>query len=151
MMIPRVAGGGSTWSVLWPWYPVLLADLRVLQVYTVSYVKLVVTLVKYFPQLFTNYRNRSTQGWSIAQVLLDFVGGILSLAQLVIDTYLQPGKDWSGITGNPVKLALGNVSIFFDIMFMLQHYCLYKEKEARSLQEDEEDPLLDESRRAERI
>lgn len=114
-----------------------------------SYVKLFVTLVKYFPQLVTNYRNRSTQGWSIAQILLDFVGGILSLAQLGIDSYQQ--GDWSGITGNPVKLALGNVSIFFDVMFMIQHYCLYKGKEGKAQHVDEEDPLLGESRASERI
>lgn len=117
-----------------------------MQVYAISYVKLVVTLVKYMPQIVTNYRNRSTQGWSIAQILLDFAGGILSLAQLGIDSYLQ--RDWSGITGNPVKLALGNVSMFFDIIFMVQHYCLYRGKDGK---EDEEDPLLGDADRSERI
>jgi cystinosin len=120
-----------------------------LQIYTVSYIKLFVTLIKYFPQLVTNYRNRSTQGWSIAQILLDFIGGILSLAQLGIDSYLQ--HNWSGVTGNPVKLALGNASIFFDILFMVQHYCLYNGKQGKALREGEEDPLLGESRRSERI
>jgi cystinosin len=119
-----------------------------LQVYTLSYVKLFITLVKYVPQLMTNYRNRSTQGWSIAQILLDFVGGILSIAQLGIDSYLQ--SDWSGITGNPVKLALGNVSIFFDIMFMTQHYILYPEKKDKAVWEDEEDPLIGQSGRTPR-
>ena len=71
------------------------------------------------PQVLTNYRNRSTTGWSIAQILLDFSGGILSIGQLCIDSYLQ--GDWSGITGNMVKLALGNVSVFFDIIFITQH------------------------------
>ena len=140
----------------WAWIDVVgTLSLRVisltdpnLQIYTVSYIKLFVTLVKYFPQLVTNYRNRSTKGWSIAQILLDFAGGILSLAQLGIDSYLQ--HDWSGITGNPVKLALGNASIFFDILFMVQHYCLYTGKQGKALYEDEEDPLLGESRRPER-
>jgi cystinosin len=109
-------------------------------------VKLGVTLVKYMPQLVTNYRNRSTQGWSIAQILLDFAGGTLSFAQLGIDSYLQ--RDWSGITGNPVKLALGLVSIFFDIIFMVQHYCLYRGQHGRS---SEEDPLLGESNESQRI
>jgi cystinosin len=75
------------------------------------------------PQVLANYRNGSTHGWSIHGILLDFFGGVLSLAQLGIDSYLQ--RDWSGITGNPVKLALGNISIFFDVVFMLQHYILY--------------------------
>jgi cystinosin len=70
-----------------------------------------------------NRRNRSTEGWSIWQILLDFTGGVLSIAQLVLDSALQ--GDWSGITGNPVKLALGNVSMVYDVIFMTQHYVLY--------------------------
>ncbi|KFY16028.1 hypothetical protein V491_05465 [Pseudogymnoascus sp. VKM F-3775] len=92
-------------------------------VYAISYVKLVVTLVKYIPQLVTNYNNKSTHGWSIHQILLDLIGGFLSLGQLGIDSYIQ--RDWSGITGNPVKLALGNSSLIFDSMFIIQHYILY--------------------------
>ncbi|KAK3373928.1 PQ loop repeat-domain-containing protein [Lasiosphaeria ovina] len=97
-------------------------------VYAVSYVKLVVTVIKYSPQVLVNYRNRSTKGWSISQILLDFVGGVLSLAQLAIDSYLQ--GDWSGVTGNPVKFALGNVSMFYDLIFMTQHYVLYRGADA---------------------
>ncbi|KAK8038068.1 cystinosin [Apiospora phragmitis] len=92
-------------------------------VYTISYAKLLVTLIKYAPQLLTNYRNRSTKGWSIWQILLDFSGGTLSIAQQGVDSYLQ--RDWSGITGNPVKFALGNVSMLYDVFFMAQHYVLY--------------------------
>ncbi|KAK8066444.1 cystinosin [Apiospora hydei] len=94
-------------------------------IYTISYVKLLVTLIKYAPQLLTNYRNRSTKGWSIWQILLDFSGGTLSIAQQGIDSYLQ--RDWSGITGNPVKFALGNVSMLYDVFFMTQHYVLYRD------------------------
>jgi cystinosin len=75
------------------------------------------------PQLITNYNNKSTHGWSIYQILLDLAGGFLSLGQLGIDSYIQ--RDWSGITGNPVKLALGNSSLLFDSMFIIQHYILY--------------------------
>ncbi len=42
----------------------------------------------------------------------------------MIDSSLQ--SDWSGITGNPVKLYLGNITIVFDIVFMVQHYILYR-------------------------
>jgi cystinosin len=98
------------------------------------------------PQVLTNYFNRSTHGWSIHQILLDLIGGILSLAQLGIDSYLQ--HDWSGVTGNPVKFSLGNIAIIFDLIFIVQHYYLYRGvrgKEAtESGVEDEgvEDPLL---------
>ncbi|KAG9228664.1 lysosomal L-cystine transporter-like protein [Amylocarpus encephaloides] len=115
-------------------------------IYALSYVKLVITLVKYMPQVSTNYRNRSTEGWSILQILLDFAGGVFSILQLIIDSYLQ-GK-WDGLTGNPVKLALGNVSIFFDIIFMIQHYCLYNDTHGKA---GEDDTFQDEERRDERI
>ena len=81
-------------------------------------------MVKYIPQAWANFQRKSTTGWSINQVLLDVIGGVLSIVQLVIDSSLQ--SDWSGITGNPVKLGLANVSIIFDVIFMVQHYILYK-------------------------
>ncbi|KAK4246257.1 hypothetical protein C7999DRAFT_42250 [Corynascus novoguineensis] len=115
-------------------------------IYAISYVKLVITLIKYTPQVIVNYRNQSTQGWSILQILLDFSGGILSITQQSIDSYLQ--RDWSGITGNPVKFALGNVSMLYDLIFMTQHYLLYpnddgKPQEVASLLETDEERRID--------
>ncbi|MCJ1380318.1 cysteine protease [Xylographa soralifera] len=94
------------------------------QVYALGYAKLVITVVKYVPQAWANYKRKSTEGWSILQILLDITGGVLSITQLLIDSSLQ--GDWSGVTGNPVKLGLGNVSICFDILFITQHYWLYR-------------------------
>lgn len=114
-------------------------------VYAISYVKLIVTLIKYTPQVLVNHRNKSTQGWSILQILLDFSGGILSISQQGIDSWMQ--RDWSGITGNPVKFALGNVSMIYDLVFMTQHYVLYPGAESKG---PERDSLLrrdDEERR----
>ncbi|KAF3484143.1 cystinosin [Arthroderma uncinatum] len=116
----------------WAWIDVI---------YTMSYVKLFVTVVKYCPQVYLNYRLKSTVGWSINQILLDLIGGILSLLQLVIDSSLQ--NDWSGITGNPAKFGLGNVSIFFDLVFIVQHYILYRGRcESSKDNEDVEDPVM---------
>ena len=103
-------------------------------IYAISYVKLIVTLIKYTPQVLVNYRNKSTTGWSILQILLDFSGGILSITQQGIDSWIQ--RDWSGITGNPVKFALGNVSMFYDLIFMTQHYVLYNDADAKSPERD---------------
>ena len=69
-------------------------------------------------------------------MLLDFAGGWLSLAQLVIDSSLQ--NDWSGVTGNPVKFGLGNITIVFDIVFILQHYVLYR-RPKKHIEDEEED------------
>jgi cystinosin len=94
------------------------------QVYGISYVKLLITVVKYVPQAWVNYKRKSTAGWDIRQILLDFTGGVLSIAQLILDSSLQ--QDWSGVTGNPLKFFLGNISIIFDLVFVLQHYVLYR-------------------------
>lgn len=71
--------------------------LWLLSIYSLGYVKLICTVIKYCPQVYVNYKRKSTEGWSINQILLDFTGGVLSLAQLLIDSALQ--ADWSGLTG----------------------------------------------------
>lgn len=49
------------------------------------------------PQVILNWRLRSTAGWNMHNVALDFSGGLLSLAQLMLDgAYTQ---DWSAVTG----------------------------------------------------
>lgn len=88
---------------------------------------MVITIVKYLPQAWLNYKLKSTEGWSIDQILLDLIGGVLSLVQLVLDCSLQ--GDWSGITGNAIKLLLGNITIVSDLIFVIQHYVLYRDQE----------------------
>lgn len=73
-------------------------------------------------------------------MLLDFAGGWLSLAQLCIDSALQ--NDWSGVTGNPVKFGLGNITIVFDIIFMLQHYVFYRHQPGKRVEDEEESEAL---------
>lgn len=34
-----------------------------------------------------NYRRKSTEGWSIGNVLLDFTGGVLSILQMIVQSY----------------------------------------------------------------
>ena len=89
-----------------------------------SYIKLVMTVVKYIPQVYLNYVRKSTLGWNVYNVILDFVGGIFSTAQLFLDSWIT--GHWAGISGFAIKLGLGLVSIFFDIIFLLQHFLLYK-------------------------
>uniref|UniRef100_A0A2C9KX35 Uncharacterized protein n=1 Tax=Biomphalaria glabrata TaxID=6526 RepID=A0A2C9KX35_BIOGL len=55
--------------------------------YYFSYIKLGVTLIKYIPQAYMNFRRKSTDGWSIGNVLLDFTGGSLSLLQMFLLSY----------------------------------------------------------------
>lgn len=95
-----------------------------MQIYCLEYIKLVFTFFKYLPQAIHNYKRKSTEGWAIGGMVLDVIGGVASLVQLVIDSGLQ--SDWSGLTGNPVKLGLANISLAFDIIFLVQHYILYR-------------------------
>ncbi|KAK3722903.1 hypothetical protein LTR37_002048 [Vermiconidia calcicola] len=127
-IIAIVLAHGSTNSNVdgssWAWIDVI---------YAIEYVKLLLTVFKYIPQVIANFRRKSTIGWSIIQQLLDFSGGSLSLLQLIIDSALQ--ADWSGLFGNPVKVGLSLISLLFDIIFISQHFVLYgpvKEKAAEA-------------------
>lgn len=89
-----------------------------------SYVKLGITLVKYMPQAFMNYRRKSTVGWSIGNILLDFTGGVLSMLQMFLIGYNN--DDWDSIFGDFTKFGLGLISVLFDVVFIVQHYWLYR-------------------------
>ena len=91
--------------------------------YYLSYIKIGITLYKYIPQVIMNYQRQCTIGWSIMAVILDILGSVFSMIQLVLDCYAV--NDYSGITGDIVKLALSVVSIVFDSVFIWQHFILY--------------------------
>ncbi|XP_072449836.1 cystinosin-like isoform X1 [Chiloscyllium punctatum] len=94
--------------------------------YYFSYIKLVITVIKYVPQAYMNYRRKSTIGWSIGNVLLDFTGGSFSIVQMFLQSYNN--DEWLLIFGDPTKFGLGLFSVIFDIFFIVQHYCLYRQK-----------------------
>lgn len=94
--------------------------------YYFSNVKLGITLVKYMPQVYYNYKRKSTDGWSIGTVLLDFIGGLFSISQMFIIAYNF--DDWYSLVGNSTKFGLGLASITFDIIFMVQHFIIYRKR-----------------------
>ncbi|CAF0809331.1 unnamed protein product [Adineta steineri] len=115
--------------------------------YFFSYVKLFITIIKYCPQAWMNYKRKSTEGWSIGNILLDFTGGTLSLLQMFF--LASNYNDWSSIFGSPTKLGLGLFSIIFDILFIVQHYVLYRTHDGinhrinhSSNESDENSPIL---------
>jgi cystinosin len=108
--------------------------------YLLSYIKILITLIKYIPQVVLNHQRKSTTGFSVWQILLDFSGGALSDAQLILDC--MDLNDWSGLTGNLAKFFLGFVSIVFDSMFMLQHYVLYPDATPAVTAGTEEEDVL---------
>lgn len=106
--------------------------------YYFSYIKLAVTLIKYVPQAYMNYKRKSTEGWSIGNVLLDFTGGTLSILQMILQSYNN--DQWMLVFGDPTKFGLGLFSVVFDILFMTQHYCIYRRpSEYQAVAEQRED------------
>ncbi|GJQ70982.1 putative cystinosin, lysosomal cystine transporter [Trypoxylus dichotomus] len=95
--------------------------------YICSYIKLAVTFCKYGPQAIMNYKRQSTEGWSIDAVLLDSIGGIFSVLQMFMNAYNYNEK-LAWVLQNPAKLWLGIFSLLFDLLFVIQHYCLYNKK-----------------------
>lgn len=91
-----------------------------------SYVKLVITTIKYVPQAYMNYSRKATAGWSIHNIILDFTGGLFSLAQMLLIAYNY--NDWISIFGNFAKFGLGLISMIFDLVFFVQHYVLYRKE-----------------------
>ena len=89
--------------------------------YKLSFIKVIISLVKYIPQVILNFKRKSTTGWNIWNIVLDFVGGTLSIGQQIGDS----ADLHESVAGNPAKFALGFVSIFFDLVFFFQHYLLY--------------------------
>ena len=75
--------------------------------------------MKYAPAVYYNYKRKSTKGWSIFNILLDLVGGVFSFASGSIEV---------GDGLNVTKLILAITTVFFDVIFIVQHYCLYKNK-----------------------
>ncbi|XP_031350330.1 cystinosin homolog isoform X2 [Photinus pyralis] len=99
--------------------------------YFCSYIKLLITLLKYIPQAYLNYKRKSTDGWSIGGVFLDLLGGLFSMLQMILDSHNY--DDWVSVFGNPSKFGLGFFSIVFQFMFIAQHYILYRPTKHRDL------------------
>ena len=87
-----------------------------------GYIKTAVTFFKYAPQAYLNYKRKSTQGYSITFVYLDFLGAITSLLQIIFQTLVQ-GKPLFGnsddVGFNIVKFVLSMLTIVFDIIFLV--------------------------------
>ncbi|EGD78819.1 hypothetical protein PTSG_01794 [Salpingoeca rosetta] len=92
----------------------------------VADIKLLVTFIKYMPQVYMNYKRKSTAGMNVHNFLLDFLGGVLSVAQLMMDSAIT--HDWSAISGDAAKFGLGVIAMVFDTIIIIQHYVVYNKK-----------------------
>ncbi|CEP24774.1 unnamed protein product [Cyberlindnera jadinii] len=88
---------------------------------SLSYMKIIMSLIKYFPQLLHNHKRKSVLGFSMLTIFLDCTGGTLSIAQLFLDGYIATGRlSWDMMISNGGKLWLSFVTLFFDGCFIYQ-------------------------------
>ncbi|KAF6165402.1 hypothetical protein GIB67_018846 [Kingdonia uniflora] len=106
-------------------------------------IQVTMTAIKYYPQVVMNFGRKSTVGWSIVYILLDILGGVTNCSQMVMQS-LDRGS-WVNLYGNMGKTLLSLVTIFYDLIFLFQHYVLYpskKEKVSTKVDNEITDPLM---------
>ncbi|RZB59878.1 MDIS1-interacting receptor like kinase 2 [Glycine soja] len=67
-------------------------------------IQVVMTTIKYIPQAVMNFLRKSTDGFSIGNILLDFSGGIANYGQMVVQSTDQ--DSWVNFYGNIGKVLL---------------------------------------------
>lgn len=90
-------------------------------------VKIFMSVCKNIPQILYNYNRKSTHGWPILMVWLDFFGGFFSFVQLLVDAYGV--GDMTAVFDNLPKLLLAIEVFVADAVFFWQHYYLYAESD----------------------
>ncbi|XP_072950664.1 cystinosin homolog [Typha angustifolia] len=89
-------------------------------------IQVIMTAIKYIPQAFMNFKRKSTVGWSIGNILLDLLGGLLNFGQMGVQSIDQ--NTLVNFYGNIGKTLLSLEVVFFDLLFIFQHYALYPVK-----------------------
>ncbi|THU66755.1 hypothetical protein C4D60_Mb05t17550 [Musa balbisiana] len=89
-------------------------------------IQVIMTAIKYIPQAFMNFQRKSTVGWSIGNILLDLLGGVLNFGQMGVQSIDQ--ETLVNFYGNFGKTLLSLEVVLFDILFIFQHYVLYPVK-----------------------
>jgi len=90
---------------------------------TLGYFKMFSTLLKHPPQIYHNFKRKSTKGWSIEGMMMDFLGGLFSLVALLLELYINPHTHV-----NKAKLFLAVMSMVYDVTYMVQHFVLYGDR-----------------------
>lgn len=97
-------------------------------IHVFSYIKIGISLVKYAPQAYMNWRRKSTAGYSPVNITLDFAGSTFLVLQLVLLALNR--SDIYSMIGNPAKFGVGFASWCFTSLFMVQNFILYRNNNA---------------------
>ena len=96
-------------------------------------------------QVWTNFRRKSTEGFSPYTTIASIFGGAFSVLQMLLLAY-NYGKstlmnlqlytaqmnytlhadDWKSIFGDPTKFGFGLITLGFEVVHFCQHYVLYR-------------------------
>lgn len=85
--------------------------------------------------MYWNWLRKSTHGWSICNILLDFTGGLFSFLQMGMES-----SNGANLNINPVKLILSMICMVYDVVFIVQHYILYPQKKQPELDAEPAEP-----------
>eukprot|EP01057_Protomagalhaensia_wolfi_P003914 Protomagalhaensia_wolfi_Nauph_80__3913@NODE_396_length_2611_cov_285_088647_g300_i0_p1_GENE_NODE_396_length_2611_cov_285_088647_g300_i0NODE_396_length_2611_cov_285_088647_g300_i0_p1_ORF_typecomplete_len283_score16_99PQloop/PF04193_14/5_4e14PQloop/PF04193_14/2_6e03PQloop/PF04193_14/6e12PQloop/PF04193_14/5_2e03_NODE_396_length_2611_cov_285_088647_g300_i07981646 len=89
-----------------------------------GFTNVLITMVKYAPQVYHNYRRKSTVGLDIRTFLLDMAGGTLAMLQTALLAIHY--DDTRYFTNNLTKLLLCCVGLSYDTIIIYQHYIQYR-------------------------
>jgi cystinosin len=92
-----------------------------------GYAKLLISFLKYSPAVYWNWKRKSTKGWSIFNIILDLVGATFSIASGGLSVS-------NGL--NVTKMILAIMTIGYDFIFVIQHYCLYNDKNKKKREDN---------------
>ena len=95
--------------------------------------KACLSLIAYIPQIILVYKNKTTKGWSMVGVWVDFTGGALAVLQISVD-YQNTGHGTGFFNElNYGKFLLNLLSCACCLVFFIQHYCIYTDKDQKNV------------------
>ncbi|XP_057445610.1 cystinosin homolog [Lotus japonicus] len=109
-------------------------------------IQVCMTVIKYFPQAFMNFLRKTTDGFSVWGVLLDFSGGVFNYSQMAVQSIDQGSS--LNFYGNIGKFLISLITIIYDSILMCQHYVLYSDKKGHTTSKNSEEikqPLINSS------
>lgn len=107
-------------------------------VLNLSTVKLVISLIKYIPQVLLNMRRKSMYGLSRLQTGFDAAGAVFCLTELILKNKLPLLE---AIDSNRGKVGITLVTLLFSAIFSLQFYLYTSESPERKKHDDMEKGL----------
>mmetsp|Transcript_6568 Transcript_6568/g.10561 ORF Transcript_6568/g.10561 Transcript_6568/m.10561 type:complete len:83 (-) Transcript_6568:51-299(-) len=80
-----------------------------------GYSKTSISIIKNLPQIYLNWKRKSTEGWSVWNVFCDLTGSLFNFGQMMISLLvLHPEEGF-----NVIKFLMSSLAITFDLIFLI--------------------------------